>query len=461
MLHLVTGVPGASKTAFVVTELDKIERYNKVHLEKNKIIFQKNKSIFNTYRSDFSVYVYEVGSGHELKKVYENLPDDYFDMFEQDFDDLRPDDYFLRSTRYNEIMQNIIDTDNVKADLLLPVRTIYTNIKALKIDYVRANVYDWRTCPDGSVIVIDEVQLVEPYSELKVKHEIVQELTIHRHRGFDFYFITQAPSLLHPTVKELIGCHYHITRPYGGTPKVYQYGSTRPYPNALVNKLNYEQKFTFKPSPHIFKLYKSTTINTHKKRYPKALIGFGLFILSAFALFIYSVVGTVQNSGDLFDEKKEPAKTEKVYQASSASAPASSSISASEPVTSSAPVNSENNQNMVKYDITKPYDFDASQYQYEIKQTPILAGCAIDLKNQCNCYTQQMTIIKISKSDCKKYMSGDKPFNPFLNPFQEKENALFNPQNIEKDYQKDNPQSIKTYAMTNISDNAFSKELDN
>ncbi|MDT1862527.1 hypothetical protein FPK50_24355, partial [Acinetobacter baumannii] len=88
------------------------------------------------------------------------------------------------------------------------------------------------------------------------------------HRGFDFYFITQAPSLLHPTIKELIGCHFHITRPYGRTPKIYRFGSCRQYPNTLVNKLNCEAKFDFKPQQRIFKLYKSTTIDTHKPRYP-------------------------------------------------------------------------------------------------------------------------------------------------------------------------------------------------
>ena len=86
--------------------------------------------------------------------------------------------------------------------------------------------------------------------------EIVQELTIHRHRGFDFWFITQSPSYLHPTIKELISCHFHITRPYWRTPKVYQFGSLRAYPNTLVNKLNCESKFSFKPADSIFKLYK-------------------------------------------------------------------------------------------------------------------------------------------------------------------------------------------------------------
>ncbi|NWK52118.1 hypothetical protein HYG89_06030 [Acinetobacter sp. SwsAc5] len=297
MLNLVTGVNGASKTAYVVTELDKIERQNKVNLEKNKSIYQHNQSLFEKYKDDFGYYEIEVGSGHELKTELEFLADDYFSFLGQDFDDLRPDDYFLRAVRYNEIIERIEDREGEQGfKLFQPVRTIYSNIKALKIDYVRANVYDWRTCPDGSIIVIDEVQLVEPYATTKVKDEMIMELTIHRHRGFDFYFITQFPNLLHPVVKALIGCHYHITRPYGRTPKIYRFGSCRDYPNTLVNKLNCEAKFDFKPQLRIFKLYKSTAINTHKPRYPKGLIGWGIFIMMAICLFLYSCSGASKSS---------------------------------------------------------------------------------------------------------------------------------------------------------------------
>ena len=45
-LNLVTGVPGASKTAYVVTELDSIERKNKVNLEKYKLVYQHKQSLF-------------------------------------------------------------------------------------------------------------------------------------------------------------------------------------------------------------------------------------------------------------------------------------------------------------------------------------------------------------------------------------------------------------------------------
>src|SRR5690606_18856450 len=195
-----------------------------------------------------------------------------------------------RSTHYNEIIERINDREgHQKFEFLQPVRTIYTNINALKIDYARALISDWREAPDGSIFVIDEVQNVPPYSDQKSKDPIILDLTIHRHRGFDFYFITQSPSFLHTVVRELIGVHWHITRPYGRTPKVYQFGSCRQYPNTLVNKLNCESKFSFKPQPRIFKLYKSTTIDTHKKRLPAVLIPLGLFLCVAGAMFAWGL----------------------------------------------------------------------------------------------------------------------------------------------------------------------------
>lgn len=308
MLHLVTGVPGATKTAFVVTELDKTESTNKVNLVKNLENYNHNKPLMDKFANDFTYRTYEVGSGHELKNQIDVLADDYFDFLAQEFDDLRPDYYYQRVIHYNEIIDRITQREGDQGfKFLLPVRTIYTNINALKIDYVRANVYDWRECPDGSIIVIDEVQLVEPYSDIKTKdNPIVQDLTIHRHRGFDFWFITQSPTLLHPTVKVLIGVHYHLTRPYGMTTVVYRFGSCKDTPNAMVNKQNCEAKFNFSPQQRIFKLYKSTTINTHQKRFPKGIWFFIAWVVLGIAFFIYNLFSGDIYKSSLIDGEKEP-----------------------------------------------------------------------------------------------------------------------------------------------------------
>lgn len=210
-----------------------------------------------------------------------------------DYHLLRPDDHFKRSARFNKMIGRIHDKHgDLGLSAILPVRTIYTNIEALKIDYVRSLLPDWRDCPDGSLIVIDEVQLVHPYSDIKDRsNPIITELSVHRHRGFDFYLITQSAGNLHVLIKDLVYTHYHATVPYGFQTKIYQYGEFKANPNARTVKLTAENSFSFTPSQHIFKLYKSTNINTAKSRLPIrrlvilfAFVGFGIFLVS-YALF--------------------------------------------------------------------------------------------------------------------------------------------------------------------------------
>lgn len=305
MLGLITGVPGAKKTVFVVSKLDKIESENKVNLVKNIGWYRSNKRLIDAYglENELTYYYDDVGSGHDLKQVMTILDDDYFELLAQEYDELRPDDYYKVASIYNMIIERIIEQEVVKGfKQLLPVRTIYSNINALKIDFVRSlydllddkNNVDWRKAPDGSIIVIDEIQLVEPFKQTKNKDDpIIQDLTIHRHRGFDFYFITQSANLLHVQLKDLIGLHWHITVPWGWVSKVYQYGSYRQNPNAVSIKMSAERSFNFSPPVRLFKLYKSTTINTHQKRIPyKPIILFLSFILVAVVVFVWAVSGS-------------------------------------------------------------------------------------------------------------------------------------------------------------------------
>lgn len=433
MLNGVTGVPGASKTAYVVTQLDEQERKNKINLVRNIEVYKHNKQYIEKFKDDFSYVEEEQGSGHELKTVLVILEDNYYDMLGQRFDDLRPDDYYVRVVRFNETIERLNERGE-KHDLqpFYPVRTIYSNIKALKIDYVRALVIDWRTCPDGSIFAIDEVQLVPPYNDNKNKNDdIVQELTIHRHRGFDFWFITQSPTYLHPTIKELISCHLHITRPYWRTPKVYQYGSLRQYPNTLINKLNCESKFTFKPKDSIFKLYKSTSIDTSKKRTPAGLYGFAAFIVLAICLFFYGLSGGSGFLGHFFgsDEKKMEVKKQ-------TSTSQTSNVSTSDPnFKTNFDANTEcrkainvekpecvkwfdtfktdKQENVtVSYDPQQPY-LTQSNLTYNVTSKPLFSGCA-KFNGKYYAYTQQGTRLDVSSEDCKRLIEdGDRPFNYF------------------------------------------------
>lgn len=407
MLHLVTGVPGATKTAFVVTKLDALEKTNKVNLVKNIEIYNHNKPLIEKFAEDFTYREYEVGSGHELKNQIDILPNDYFDFLGQEFDDLRPDFYYQRVVHFNEIITRINERDGEQSfKPFLPVRTIYTNINNLKIDYARALTYDWRECPDGSLIVIDEVQLVEPYSDLKTKdNPIIQNLTVHRHRGFDFYFITQFPTLLHPTVKVLIGVHYHLTRPYGMKTVVYQYGSAKDQPNALVNKMNRETKFFFNPQQRIFKLYKSTTINTHQKRFPKGIWFFVAWVVLAIAFFIYNIMFSEFNTKAFDDEVKiqETATQTPTDQLTkivdSAMNPQSNQPQTDQQPQRIYPDQPQNQPNPLYQKYLQPYTV-------EINNDPVLIPTSIiAMGKNCKAYNKYGDLLNIPQNQCLEMLS--------------------------------------------------------
>jgi zona occludens toxin len=65
--------------------------------------------------------------------------------------------------------------------------------------------------PDGSVIVIDEVQRIwRPAAPGAKVTPDIEHLETHRHKGIEFYLITQHPNLLHANVRRLVGRHIHL-----------------------------------------------------------------------------------------------------------------------------------------------------------------------------------------------------------------------------------------------------------
>lgn len=65
--------------------------------------------------------------------------------------------------------------------------------------------------PDGAVIVIDEVQRVwRPAGATAKVPPSIEALETHRHRGLDFFIVTQHPSLVHANVRRLCGRYIHL-----------------------------------------------------------------------------------------------------------------------------------------------------------------------------------------------------------------------------------------------------------
>ena len=95
MLNCVTGVPGASKTAYVVTQLYSIEQKNKINLK------VPTEDLLKPFEFDFSVEQFLSGQALELdaseilKKVMPKLPEPfskYIDTLDDDEDETAPID---------------------------------------------------------------------------------------------------------------------------------------------------------------------------------------------------------------------------------------------------------------------------------------------------------------------------------------------------------------------------------
>lgn len=70
---------------------------------------------------------------------------------------------------------------------------------------------DW--APTGAIIVIDECQRVfRPRRSGSEVPKYISEFETHRHRGLDFFLLTQNPRLIDSNVRDLVGEHRHISR---------------------------------------------------------------------------------------------------------------------------------------------------------------------------------------------------------------------------------------------------------
>ncbi|WEH87861.1 hypothetical protein PX669_00145 (plasmid) [Acinetobacter soli] len=69
----------------------------------------------------------------------------------------------------------------------------------------------------------------------------------------------------------------------------------------------------------------------------------------------------------------------------------------------------------VKYNPNKPFETQNIQdsIQYDVTSKPVLAGCMTSKNGKLQGYTQQGTKLDVSQDDCKKIISGDRPFNYF------------------------------------------------
>lgn len=283
-------------------------------------------------------------------------------------------------------------------------RTIYVSgIPDLKIEHEElADPTTWPdTVPDGAVIVIDEVQRVwRPRGPGQKVPSDIAALETHRHRGIDFYVVTQAPRLVDSNIRALVGRHVHLRdvgllgRWWYEWPEVSEQCAAS-WRTAPIKK-------RYKLPKAIFGQYKSASV--HIK--PIRSVPWVLFLMFA------ALVGTVfmvWKSASIIQQKGLSATPAKPLAASSAPVGAPPTQIQSGPVTQARVI--DDRVDWIPRVSNRPESAPAYDALRVVVNMPVVVG-GVCMGEVCKCVTQQGTDAGLSAAECRKVIQTP-PFDPY------------------------------------------------
>lgn len=451
MIKFLSATPGSGKSLLATELMLNLSRDNISGLKHNylyaKAVFEKIAFLKLEHYLDSIEVTY--GQGLERTSEIIFLEPDYFDFLKKEYfinvisnpqtDDIVtnfPPFYFERITILNLIINQLNEKEKTKFHHFKPVRTIYTNIADLKLVQCRPLPpnCDWRDTPQGSYFVIDEAQLITIFSdEARGIDPIVKDLTIHRHKGYDFLFITQEPSFVHKYIRKLASHHIHLVNIFGWEQSMkMEWSVVQDSPNAIKAIARVENLSRWRFPKHVYPLYKSTTINTREKRIPKKLVLLAAASAFCFLLAIFMMISKEGGSPllNVFTGKSltaEANNNESKSTDTNNSTKPSSNQSANSKTTqdknatdstsaSSEPVISAEST----YSASDPFAYQPV-YAPEPVNHRLFSGC-LCVKNSCSAYDQQGTKISgINPKVCKELIneSSSRPFDYFNNRSQQ------------------------------------------
>lgn len=301
----------------------------------------------------------------------------------------------------DELLQPKYDADGQ----LLPMRQIYTNIDGLKREKFKfpenihvfetptmsgenVEIFDWRDCPEGSVVIYDEAHFFFPQS--KQTPEILLELTIARHKAVELHFVTQDASQLHHQIRNLVGNHKHLYNAMGAQAStLYEWQHFCASPNSRYEQTRAQQSFWVYPKQY-YDYYVSASVHTRKLKIPKQIKRL-LFIIA----LIFTVCGySLYSRGGL-----------KTFMAGDS--PPLDEISET-PVLQQS--DTSNVTNLIEIDLSKPYGWAA------LPPVSAVRGCVANkIKNWCQCFGENNTPLQMEHAQCLSVLSKPLPFSTVTN----------------------------------------------
>lgn len=248
---------------------------------------------------------------------------------------------------------------------------------------------DWRKAAEGSLIVYDEAQKFFPSTGRAglSDDKMIRDLDTHRHGGYNLFFITQDPTLIHSQIRKFVGKHYHLHRKHGAKfANIYEWDFCVDAPRSLIGEQEEPQKVTFTYDSSLYELYKSSEIHNHKFRLPRKALyvigGIGVYLVGWLALTFWNGGLNVLKSEDEPIDIFEVIEEEEREEASAQVIPAPPTLELPPPVSS-------------RYSYTK-----------DLERAVPLSGCAATDK-RCDCFDEDGYTIDMSLAQCLSIV--DKP----------------------------------------------------
>ena len=276
-------------------------------------------------------------------------------------------------------------------------RAVYVNgIPDLKIQHQELDdPTTWpQSVPDGSIVVIDEVQRIwRPRGPgAKVPSDIAA-LETHRHRGLDFYVITQSPKLCDSNVRGLVGRHVHL-RDLGILGRFwYEWPECSDQCSSAWRGAPIKKRYRLPKA--IFASYKSASEHIKPLRsFPWMLV----LMVSALLL----TIGLAWRSVSVISGKINPA-TNQVKPSDSGLSP--------KPVPAPEPGVAYDYTAFVPRVSNRPESAPAYDRIRVVSNMPTVSGC-VRLGSRCKCYSGQGTDAGLTAGECKAWLDNP-PFDPY------------------------------------------------
>ncbi|MCD2514572.1 zonular occludens toxin domain-containing protein [Comamonas endophytica] len=249
--------------------------------------------------------------------------------------------------------------------------------------------------PDGSVIIIDEVQRVwRPRGPGQKVPDHVAMLETHRHRGLDFYIITQGPNLVDSNVRALVGRHVHL-RDLGILGR-WWYEWPECADNCRTSWKNAPIKKRYRLPKRIFGQYKSASIHVKPVRsvpWMLAVMVVALLTVGGMSWVAYNAITDRMNPGGKL-AAQQPEKPgvggSPVQQVTGPSAPPEPSFI-------------DDRIAFIPRISSRPETAPAYDSLRVVVNMPQVAG-AVCFKGACKCLTQQATDAGLSPEECADWM---------------------------------------------------------